>query len=137
MLRKHYENWPLLRLKSPRLYECLRTISMRRPTNWCAARAHRAKIRQSQPGWTRTDAETSAKAPLLCRQQVADPAQRQRIAGNAEAGHNAVADGGRLRSWAPPDRVRDVDLEGRKLAAEHQLSSAFEQIRTSREVTPA
>src|SRR5438105_143442 len=51
---------------------------------------------------------------LLRREQVLDAAQREGVAGDAEAGDDALADGGGLRGRAAPDRVRDVHLDRRK-----------------------
>src|SRR6266581_7248544 len=52
---------------------------------------------------------------LLRRQQVADAAQREVVAGDREAGDDALADRGRLRGRAAADRVRDMHLDRRKL----------------------
>src|SRR5438046_1002445 len=52
---------------------------------------------------------------LLRRQQVLEAAQSERVAGNAKAGDDALADRGGLRGGAAPDRVRDVHLDRREL----------------------
>src|SRR5207248_10274070 len=52
---------------------------------------------------------------LLRRQQVLETAQGERIAGDAKAGDDALADRGGLRGGAAPDRVRDVHLDRREL----------------------
>src|SRR5205085_3607113 len=51
---------------------------------------------------------------LLRRQQILDAAQGEGVAGDAEAGDDALADGGGLRGRAAADRVRDMDLDRRK-----------------------
>src|SRR5579862_2536911 len=57
----------------------------------------------------------NAAGLFFCRQHVADAAQREKVAGDTEAGDDAEADRGRLRGRTAPDRVRDVDLDRRKL----------------------
>src|SRR5438874_5758215 len=52
---------------------------------------------------------------LLRRQEVADAAQGEIIAGDGEPRDDALADGGGLRGRAAPDRVRDVHLDRREL----------------------
>src|SRR4030095_11628062 len=50
-------------------------------------------------------------SPLLLRRElVPDAAQRERVAGDPEAGHDALAHRGRLRGRPAGDRVRDVHL---------------------------
>src|SRR3954454_15818873 len=93
---------------------------MPRPTIWRDARAAHTRTDRVHPP-IRSAADSSpprrrrAAVRLLACEHVADAAQGEGIAGDAEAGDDALADGGGLRGRTAPDRVRDVDLDGWKL----------------------
>src|SRR3984893_3669170 len=63
-------------------------------------------------GWPRTAGE-GVNELLLRRQEFGNAAQCEGVAGDAEAGDDALADRGGLRGRAAADRVRDVHLDRR------------------------
>src|SRR5258705_964566 len=90
-------------------------------TRRCGEVAYANCVSQSgePPKWLATGLRTPLLARcallLLRRQQVADPPQGQRIAGDSETSHDALAHAGRLAGGTPADRDGDVHLRRREL----------------------
>src|SRR5438105_14324117 len=84
-----------------------------RISTWVGTRLTSPNASRSAPAFFAKARRGWSAALLLRCEQVLDAAQGEGVAGDAEAGDDALADRRGLRGRAAPDRVRDVHLDRR------------------------